>query len=149
MDNSNPFIDIMKENWLHARHIETERMWFANVFVAIIAGTAAYLSKKELELPPLPILYILLIISIFWLCLTIKLNAAFGNYIRAIQHIFDNEKIPQVAKAEWRTYMGMPLSAKGGVWKIFRASYFLILFYALTIGALISLIIYVSVFVDC
>lgn len=35
----------MKEHWAHCRHLEAERSWFMNVYMAIIAGAIAFLFK--------------------------------------------------------------------------------------------------------
>ncbi len=140
MGNSNVFIDIMKENWLHARHVETERMWFVNIFAAITVGTIVYLSKMGLEVFPL---IVLLLFSLFCLWVTIKLNAEFGNHMKAIENIFEDGKIPVGKQTEWRKYMGMPLSAMGGKWRILRVGIAFISFYGVVIIALVSFIIWV------
>ncbi len=136
---TNAFIDIMKENWLHARHVESGRMWFANIFATIIVGTSAYLSKVGLDVLPL---LVLLIFSLFCLWVTIKLNAEFANHMKAIETIFNDGKIALGDKKEWRKYMGMPLSAKGGKWSIIRVSIAFITFYVVAIIALTSMIIW-------
>ena len=144
MENSAVFIDILKENWLHARHVENGRMWFANIFAAIVVGTLAYLSKVGLEVLPL---LVLLIISIFCLWVTIKANAEFANHMKAIEEIFNDGKIPLGVgeQTEWRKYMGMPLSAKGGIWRILRISIAFIFLYTMTIITLVSLIVWIWV----
>jgi len=134
------FISILKENWLHARHVEIERRWFANIYAIIIVALSAYMGESGVDVLPL---YALLIISIVWLCITLKQNAEFRNHINAIQNIFNNEKITLGEKGEWRIYMGMPLSAKGGIYKVFRVSNLLVLFYSLISIASISFIIYI------
>ncbi len=90
MKNPEVFINILKENWLHARHIEIVRMLFANIYAAIIAGVLAYLGKSGLHIMPLAAL---LVISIFWLCFTLKQNAEFANHMKSIENIFNDGKI--------------------------------------------------------
>ena len=137
MENSEVFVDILKENWLHARHIETERMWFANIFAAIIVGATAYLSKAGLEVPPL---IVLVVFSLFCLLVTIKLNAAFGTHMQAIESIFKDGKIVIGDKDEWRKYMGMP-SREGWIWKILSVGKLTLFFYSLAIIVLVVMII--------
>ena len=49
---------IYEQHWLHARHVENERLWFTNIFVLIIAGLFAFLSKIPAEGETLPILHV-------------------------------------------------------------------------------------------
>jgi len=132
MTNGNPFIDILKENWKHARHVESERMWFANIFAAIFAGTIAYLSQAGFSRPPL---VLLIILAVFCLLVTIKINAAFGGHIKAIESILDDKKIDIGEEEEWRKYMGLP-KRKCWWWKFCRVSVLTILFYIAVIGFL-------------
>ena len=141
MQESNVFIDILKENWLHARQVVNERMWFANIYAVIVVGTLTYLSNVGLELLPLSGL---LVFSLFCLWVTIKLNAELGNHMKAIENIFDDGKISLGEQADWRKYMGMALSFRGGIWKIIRVGPAFISLYTIAIIALISLIIWVS-----
>jgi hypothetical protein len=159
MDNKELFVEILKENWQHARHIETERMWFANIFAAVIVGAIAYLSKVGLEMYPL---WVLIGFAVFCLLVTIKLNAAFATHMKAIESIFSDKKIILGDKEEWRIYMGMPSrgdkkegtegqpskegekeipSRKGLKWKILSVAKLTVFFYSLAIAALLTTII--------
>jgi hypothetical protein len=162
MDKEELFLEILKENWQHARHIETERMWFANIFAAAIVGAIAYLSKVGLEVYPL---WVLIGFAVFCLLVTIKLNAAFATHMKAIESIFSDNKIILGDKEEWRIYMGMPSkegkkegkkglpskegekeipSRKGLKWKILSVAKLTILFYSLAITALLITIILIE-----
>ncbi len=136
MADETVYIEIVKENWLHARHVESERMWFTNIFAAITVGTVAYLSKVGLQVPPL---LVLLIFSLFCFLVTIKLNASFAGHMKAIESIFEDGKIALGNQNEWRKYMGMPLR-EGIIWKILRVSILSISFYVLAIIILASTI---------
>jgi len=35
---------IYEQNWLHARHVVTERHWFSNIYVIVVGGILAFLS---------------------------------------------------------------------------------------------------------
>ena len=141
MENQAMFFDILKENWLHARHVESERMWFTNIFAAITVGTVAYLSKVGLQVPPL---LVLLIFSLFCFLVTIKLNASFAGHMKAIESIFEDGKIALGDQNEWRKYMGMPLR-EGIIWKILRVSILTVSLYLLAIIILVSTIIVIWV----
>ena len=141
MENQAMFIDILKENWLHARHVESERMWFSNIFAAITVGTVAYLSKVGLQVPPL---LVLLIFSLFCFLVTIKLNASFANHMKAIESIFEDGKIALGDQNEWRKYMGMLLK-EGIIWKILRVGILTVYLYLLAIIVLVSTIIVIWV----
>ncbi|MBA7663370.1 hypothetical protein ES703_71410 [subsurface metagenome] len=140
MDKEKLFVEILKENWQHARHIETERMWFVNIFAAIIVGTIAYLSEVGLEVLPL---IILIVFALFCLLVTIKLNIAFATHMKAIESIFKDKKLLLGDKKEWRTYMGMP-SRKGKIWKILSVAKLTVFFYSLAIIVLGVMIICIN-----
>lgn len=38
---------IYEQHWLHARHVENERLWLTNVFALIVAGLLAFLGSIE------------------------------------------------------------------------------------------------------
>jgi hypothetical protein len=38
---------IYEQHWLHARHVENERLWFTNIFGIIVAGLLAFLGTIE------------------------------------------------------------------------------------------------------
>jgi hypothetical protein len=140
MDYEKVFVEILQENWRHARHVESERMWFANIFAAIFAGTIAYLSQVGLSRPPL---VLLIILALFCLLVTIKINAAFGDHIRAIRSIFEDKKIYIGTGTKWRKYIGLP-KRKGWWWKVCRVGLITIFFYIAVILFLLYMIIWIA-----
>ena len=46
MDDEN-LRKIYEQYWLHARHQETQRLWFTNIYAVIAAGVFAYLGHVE------------------------------------------------------------------------------------------------------
>lgn len=66
---------VYEQHWLHARHVENERLWFTNIFGMIVAGLLAFLSTVETTDLPLfaklagSFIFILSILGYF-LCLT-------------------------------------------------------------------------------
>ncbi|MFC1983179.1 hypothetical protein ACFLV5_05310, partial [Chloroflexota bacterium] len=99
MANETTYIELMKENWRHARHVETERMWFANLYAVILVALFAYIGEKGMTIPPLAAL---LVISVVWLLITVKLNASFAKHIKSVQNIFDDKKIDMGYPRQWR-----------------------------------------------
>ena len=144
MEKDEIYINIMKENWLHARHIETERMWFANIYAVIIAAITAYIAQNGIEsftFATLKIIVIvLLVISLIWFFITLKLNVGFKIHTDAIKKIFEDEKIP--LGKDWKPYTGLPHSYNLRTPKLFFTVAFLLLFfYGLAIIGLIYAIV--------
>lgn len=129
MNTEDIFINILKENWLHMRHQETQRMWIANVFVALVVGVSAYLGKVGLEelswFAPLAFL----IISVLCLLITLKVNHIFGITKDAINAIFDDKKIP-LGKG-WGKYVG-GLKSKGK-WECLKVRDLYVILYSIAI----------------
>ena len=145
MTNGNPFIDILKENLLFMRHQETQRMWVGNIFVAIVVGTAAYLSKsvESLEDIPLFITVSFLVISLLCLLITLKLNHVFTKTKDASINIFNEGKISLVEQQDWHNYVLLLESTDR--WTYLKVSYLYVLLYTISSSAAIFLVISPSV----
>jgi len=102
MTNGNPFIDILKENLLFMRHQETQRMWIANVFVAIVVGFLAYVGKNGLANISWYIYLALTVVSLLCLLITFKLNHVFVKTKDATKEIFDSGKVS--LGLDWKKY---------------------------------------------
>jgi uncharacterized MAPEG superfamily protein len=136
MDIEQVYLEISRENWLHMRHQETQRMWIANVFVALVVGVSAYLGKVSLEditlknitwLVPLAFF----IISVLCLLITLKLNHIFEITKDAVIAIFDEKKIP--IGENWEKYVG-GLKSKGN-WKYLKVRHLYLILYSISIAA--------------
>ena len=145
MESEEKFINILREDLLHLRHQETQRMWSANVFVAIIVGASAYLGKEGLTGLPLAIPVVFLIISLLCLLITLKVNYVFTKTKDAIIKIFDDGKISLGEQQDWRKYVLLLEST--GIWKMkfLRVRCLYIALYAIAIVASLSLIIVVII----
>ena len=137
-------MEILKENYLHARHIETERMWFANIYAVIIAAMAAYVAQQGIDSSSIAtlkiIVTVLLLISLIWFGITLKLNLAFKNHMDAIKSIFEKKKIP--LGKDWKLYIGLSHFYSGRDYKLlFTVAFFLLAFYGLAIVGLIYAIV--------
>ena len=80
---------VFEQYWLHARHVENERLWMTNVFAIIFAGLLGFMGWKE-EL----IWYIAafgLALSLFGLLAVHALRIPFIRYSRMAETIMDVE----------------------------------------------------------
>jgi hypothetical protein len=136
MNTENMYITILNENWRHMRHQETQRMWIANVFVALVVGVSAYLGKRGLEELPWFVPLAFLIISVFCLLITLKVNHIFEVTKEAISAIFEDEKIP--FGKDWKKYVG-GLESKGK-WKCLKVRYLYVILYSIVIVASLILL---------
>lgn len=41
------FIAILEQNWTHLRHVESQRMWFTNIFALVVAGVLSFLGTRS------------------------------------------------------------------------------------------------------
>jgi len=138
MNTENMYINILKENWRHMRHQETQRMWIANVFVALVVGVSAYLGKVELKELSWFVPLAFLMISVLCLLITLKVNHIFGVTKDAISAIFDDEKIP--LGKDWEKYAG-GLRSKGK-WKYLKVRCLYIILYSIAIPASLILLVF-------
>lgn len=79
-------IAALEQNWLHARHVENERLWFTNIFVIVVAGVLAFIGEFK-ALINNPLVLFLLILSGLGLILTIKISDEFDNHIKGVRTI--------------------------------------------------------------
>jgi hypothetical protein len=114
-------LDLIKENFNHARHIENERLQFAQIYGAIVAGSFALSSTGGISIQLYNILLILLyIVGLFGFILTIKLSYEFANHM---------EKNHQLALTDEtiNNYLARPLDT--GIFKVLKAKYMFFGFY--------------------
>jgi hypothetical protein len=136
METEERFVAILHENWINARHQESQRMWFANVFSAIFVGTLAYVSTIKLDelhwLRPSG----LLVVSIVCLLVTMKLNRIFDDYKKSIKSILDSGKVNLGLREDedWNDYVGMFRSDSLKIWRILRVRCLCIFLYLVGIG---------------
>jgi hypothetical protein len=81
---------VYPELWLHARHQETQRLMFTNIYALIITGLLVYLGNlgdKIIETQSIILLCLLIILSIGGLLLTDAWNKSFAYYRTLIRGI--------------------------------------------------------------
>lgn len=85
---------VYEQNWLHARHLENERLWFTNIYVVIVGGLLAYTFGTEgTHFWPWPILLVIFILSLAGLFMCNSLRIPFYYHSRMADII---------QKKEWR-----------------------------------------------
>ncbi|MBI2966312.1 MAG: hypothetical protein HYY40_00665 [Bacteroidetes bacterium] len=94
-------IQIYNQHWEQARHIEQERMWFGNIFVAIIAGVLAIVKSEILSVQLVPLTVFLMAFSLFGIIFSIKLWTCYMSHVNSAYSIIeknDNESNKEVMK---------------------------------------------------
>ena len=92
-DENNERIELVKsiyeQHWLHARHVENERLWFTNIFAVIFAGTLAVIKGKLFDKSSLPVIVFLMALSGFGVLFSLKIDSIFKTHTRAAKQIVD------------------------------------------------------------
>jgi len=133
---NNELLVILEQNWLHARHVEDERLWFTNIYALIVAISIIGL---RLFWPLIFASLFLIFLSLLGIIATYKLTAEFHNHIEKIELIIE--------KLNAKKYMGLPLDLyPGGKWKFIRFTIAMYLLYILvtivTCSGLVYLLMY-------
>lgn len=105
---------VYEQHWLHARHVENERLWFTNIFALIVAGLLAFLGTTEdKELLPQFAIYVgyfIFILSLlgYFVCLTWR--APFVEHTTLANKLLEDSQlkkyIPYTSKAYRRIKIG-------------------------------------------
>ena len=128
-------LKIFEQNWLHIRHVESERMICLNVYVAILSAVFyGIITQSKVILPFSPyIIAFLLMFSVINFLLAVKMEAVIEDYVKRNEEIVREFKLEQ--------YAG--LRVKVGVWRFIRLKYLLPSFYGIMSVALVVLFIIV------
>jgi len=78
---------IYEQHWLHARHVELERLSLTSIFAAILAGAFTLLKDKLFEPSSLPILAVLMLFSILGMVFSMKMASIFKAHTNAAKRI--------------------------------------------------------------
>lgn len=111
-------LELLKENWAHGRHVETERLDFTSIYVAIVGGTLAFIGNDFNVKTMCPIFAFLLIFSFLGFQLSQKWGDVFDNHMKKIEKILNElakEGVKGIEFMEFPSYKEeKPLS---GRWK--------------------------------
>jgi hypothetical protein len=105
----------LKENWLHARHEESQRFWFLNIYIVVTGAIIKMILEEGLSsITAIASLVFLFVLSLSVFLIIIKVNAEFSNHIRAIQWIAEKLKLIKAVQADnkkimFKGVMALPL----------------------------------------
>ena len=121
-------IDLIKavyeQHWLHARHVENERLWFTNIFAIIFAGSLAAIKDKLFDISSLPLVIFLMILSGFGIIFSLKIDSIFKTHTRYAKKILDRYELSDM----WTYYNKHWVNAKIKISRLFPI-FFSICFY--------------------
>lgn len=95
-EKNNMLLELLKENWAHGRHVETERLSFISIYVVIVGGILAFVGEnfkgEEFNIQNMypnmyPVIAILLIYSFLGFSLSKKWGNVFDNHMMKIKEI--------------------------------------------------------------
>ena len=120
--------ELLRQHWLHARHIESERAWFMSVYAAITGGILAYLSTAgSSELWPL---YFLMVFTLIGFLLNCRWKHAFEHHQKCIKDTASRLGIT--------ADIDIPANH---IWKVIKTRYLFLSFYAIVFVGLIIVVI--------
>lgn len=100
-------LELLKENWAHGRHVETERLDFTSIYVAIVGGTLAFIGSDFNIQTMWPIFTFLLIFSFLGFQLSKKWGNVFDGHMKKVEAIlreFDEDEIKGLDFVEFPSY---------------------------------------------
>jgi hypothetical protein len=123
--SENSILEAMQQNWLHARHLENQRLTFTNLYAAIVAAVLAFMGQNGID-KNVYLVWFLLIFSIFGLMVVLKTNHEYGHHMQSVQKSAGMLRLGDES--------GFPTAYRKGksIWKIIRVRYAFLGFYILT-----------------
>ncbi len=90
--DKDPYKLLYEQYWLHARHVENERLWFTNIYAALVAGVFVILGRLDLSSHNIELVVRLSFLFLFALSLigfflTFSWTAAFTLFSRLAQNL--------------------------------------------------------------
>ncbi len=129
-------IEVLKENWEHIRHLENERLWFTNIYAAIVAGVFGFTSQAGIGGDVFRALLIFLIfLSIIGIAIAVKLSYEYHKTMEKM------EKIALVLNID-KEYIFAPVARlkEGRLWRYCRTATFVSILYGAVMVICISLL---------
>jgi len=80
---------VYEQHWLHARHVENERLWFANIFAAILVGAISITGERLFDPASTPLIVLLMALSVIGMLMSIKFDSIYKTHERAAQQILE------------------------------------------------------------
>lgn len=133
-------IKIFEQNFVHARHVETERMSFTNLFALTVAGVLSLIVNSQKEITNfIPVIMFLILFSIIGSFFILKLNLEFHN---------NKSHVIKIAKKfDFTEYLARPIGhmkkTKEFNTKLPSVSVLFLIFYILTMAGLCGITIFI------
>ena len=86
-------VAIYEQHWLHARHVENERLWFTNIYAIILAGTLSLLSIPTYSGFYVAVLIFLLSLTMIGILFSLKVKLTFRWYTAKAMQIMKDYKL--------------------------------------------------------
>lgn len=112
-------LETFRENWNHYRQVINERLYFSQIYGAVVAAAIA-LSGFDLIDPPRLLIGVLYFGGLLGFGLNLKLTYEAINHIKKVDKIRNENSI-------LKKYMAMPLNV--GIFKVIKVQYIFHLFY--------------------
>lgn len=74
---------IYEQHWLHMRHVENQRLWFANIFAILCGGSFAVMRDGLFERANWPIVGFLMVLSLLGLFFCLRIHGVFNAHKNA------------------------------------------------------------------
>ena len=85
---------VFEQHWLHARHVENERLWLTNIYAVILAGSLAYMKEDLFKEANLPLICFLMLLSLFCILFCLKIDSIFKTHTTQAENLLKESKIP-------------------------------------------------------
>jgi len=107
-------LEALNQNWLHTRHIQTERLRFTNVYAMVVIGALTFLGTVRNSSVVQPSFSVYVLHSWIDSNLTLKIDDDFDNYFTGLRRIIERLNLDE--------HMSYPISYRKGLslWKIIR-----------------------------
>ena len=120
-------LEALNQNWLHVRHVETERLRFTSVHAMVVIGALTFLGTVRNSSAVLPSFSVYILHSWIDSNLTLKIDDHFDNHFTGIRRIIERLNLDE--------HMSYPTSYRKGLslWKIIRVRHVFVGFYTVMI----------------
>ncbi len=71
---------IYEQHWLHARHVENQRLWFTNIFAILCGGSLAVMRGRLFDEANWPIIGFLMVLSLIGLFFCLRIQGVFNAH---------------------------------------------------------------------
>jgi hypothetical protein len=127
--NEKILIEAFKQNWLHFRHVEKERLQFTYVYSILIIAILTLLARSGLNIfrdsdpYSCSLVGFTVLLSFLGYFFILRANYVLGKYIKKVERITSDFNLMD--------YMALPSDT--GIWKILKVRYIFEMLYFITV----------------